>query len=225
LQILTLCESIVSGRTTREVKDLDIANIIKTLYFYAGSVSYKSQLAEYEPLGVVALIGLYDSSLLSLVPKLAAALAAGNTCLIVPHKLNPLSAYMFMDICMQSGVPAGVINLVVSDKDDIYKWVSSDTKINCISFDGRANVAQDMIISQSFIHPNKKTLFSLEGKYLKNVLVRVKCSIFVFELKDIGLLSYFILGKSSMVIYDSADIDSACESVVDGFLYSNGQVY
>jgi len=193
MQILTLCESIVSGRTTREVKDLDIANIIKSLYYYAGSVSYKSQLNDYEPLGVVALVGYYDSSLLSLVPKLAAALATGNCVLVVPHKLNALSAYMFMDICVQSGVPAGVLNLVVSDQDDIYKWVSSNPKINCISFDGRANVAQDVIIAQSFIHPNKKTLFSLEG-------------------------------KSSMVIYDSADIDSACESVIDGLLYSNGQV-
>lgn len=193
MQVLTLCESIVSGRTTREVKDLDIANIIKSLYYYAGTTSYKSQLKDYDPVGVVALLGYYDSSLLSLVPKLAAALASGNCVLIVPHKSTALSAYMFMDICVQSGVPAGVVNLVVSDQDDIYKWASNDAKINCISFDGRINMAQETIIAQSCIHPSKKTLFSLEG-------------------------------KSSMVIYDSADIDSACESVVDGVFYSNGQV-
>ena len=90
-------------------------------------------------------------------------------------------------------MPAGVINLVTSDQDDIYKWISAESKINCISFDGRLNIAQDLIVSQSCMHPEKKILFNLEG-------------------------------KSSMVIYDSADFDSACESVVDGFLYSNGQV-
>ena len=96
MQILTQCESINGGRTSREVKDLDVANIIKTLYYYAGSVSFKSTLADYEACGVVALVGYYDSSLLSLVGKLAPALASGNTCLIVPHKLTALSSYMFL---------------------------------------------------------------------------------------------------------------------------------
>ena len=193
IQILTLCESMPSGRSSREVKDLDIANIIKSLYYYAGSVSFKSSLADYEPLGVVALLGYYDSSLLSLVTKLAAALASGNTCLIVPHKLTALSAYMFLDICIQSGVPAGVINLVTSDQDDIFNWISSDSKINCVSFDGKTSVGQETIIANSFSQPNKRILLNLEG-------------------------------KSSLVIYDSADLESAVESVVDGFLYSNRQV-
>ena len=188
-----MCESVNSGRSSREVKDLDIANVIKSLYYYAGAVSFKSSLAAYEPLGVVALIGYYDSSLLSLVTKLAPALVAGNTCLIVPHKLNALSTCLFLEMCVQSGVPSGVINLVASDQDEIYKWAASDLKINCVSFDGRTNVGQDTIIGQSFAQPSKRVLLSLEG-------------------------------KASLVIYESADLDSAIESVVDGFLYSNGQV-
>lgn len=112
---MTSCESVTSGRTSREIKDLDIANIIKTLYYYSGSGSIDQKLIRnYESVGVVAIAGYYDSSLLSLVNKLAPALATGNSVIVVPHKLAPLSYYMFLDICIQSGVPAGVLNLVVS---------------------------------------------------------------------------------------------------------------
>lgn len=139
LTILTACESVTSGRTSREVKDLDITNIIRVLYHYAGAVSLDDE--NYEPVGQVAILGYVDSSLLSLVNKLAIALVTGNTCLIVPHKDTPLSAYMFLDICIQSGVPAGVINLICSDKADLVKWISADARINAVSFDGRLQVS------------------------------------------------------------------------------------
>lgn len=113
LQILTACESINCGRTSREVKDLDLSQVIKTLYYYAGSLSLQdNNNNDYESLGVVVICGYYDTSLLSLVNKLAAALASANSCLILPHKLTPLSACMFMDICVQSGLPAGLVNLI-----------------------------------------------------------------------------------------------------------------
>jgi aldehyde dehydrogenase (NAD+) len=139
LQILTACESISSGRSSREVKDLDINNIIRNLYHYSGSVGMEN-VDNYEPIGLVALVGYYDSSLLSLANKLAIALATGNTCLIIPHKDTPLSAFMFLDICIQSGVPAGVINLICSDSQDLLHWLASEPRIACLTFDGKLQV-------------------------------------------------------------------------------------
>lgn len=106
-----------SGRTSREVKDLDIATVIKTLYYYAGAVGSSANFDSYEPVGVVAVIGHYDSPLLSVINKLAAALVTGNTCLLVPNALTPLSCYMLIDLCVQSGVPNGVVNLITSGTD------------------------------------------------------------------------------------------------------------
>ena len=140
LQIVILVEALNSGRTTREVKDLDVAQIVKILYYYAGSCAFSDQLKSHEALGVVAVASYWDSALLSLVSKLAAALASGNTCVIVPHKLSPLSAFMLADICKQSGVPNGVINVIASDSDNIYKQISSHPLIDCVSFDGPINV-------------------------------------------------------------------------------------
>ena len=185
-----------SGRTSREVKDLDIATLIKTFYYYAGNVGLHHNDTDYEshvPLGVVAIAGYYDSPLLSIGTKLAAALATGNTCLVVPHKLTPISAYMLLNICVQSGVPSGVVNLIASNSDDIYKQIAADPSINCVCYDGRVQLGQELIVSNSFQDPNKRTLFSFEG-------------------------------KSSLVVYESADIDSAVEAIVDGCFYANGQV-
>jgi aldehyde dehydrogenase (NAD+) len=115
ISILVSCESVSSGRSSREVKDLDVTSVIKSLYYYSGSAGLNNEYeANYEPLGVVAVCSYYDSSLLSLVNKLAPALVTGNACLLVPHRLNVLSAYMFLDICVQSGLPRGVLNLVLS---------------------------------------------------------------------------------------------------------------
>ncbi|RNA25037.1 Aldehyde dehydrogenase family 16 member A1 [Brachionus plicatilis] len=190
LNILVACESVCSGRTSREVKDLDIAQVIKTLYYYAGS-SALLDLQDYSPVGTVAIFGYSDSSLLSLVNKLAAALVSGNTCLIIPHKLNPLSAFMFVDIAAESGLPSGVINVVTCQSNEIYNLVSSDSRIGCICFDGKTSTGQELI-KQSSVNPWAKLLLCVEG-------------------------------KSSMIVYESADVDSAIETAVDGCLYSNGQ--
>jgi aldehyde dehydrogenase (NAD+) len=116
--MVVLVEALNSGRTTREVKDLDVAQIVKSLYYYGGSCGFSDNehIKLNEALGVVAIANYWDSALLSLVSKLGAALAAGNTCVIVPHKLAPLSAFLLADICKQSGLPNGVINIVMSGK-------------------------------------------------------------------------------------------------------------
>ena len=62
-----------------------------------------------------------------------------------------------------------------------------------LAFDCPFKIGQELIISQSFINPNKRNLLSLEG-------------------------------KSSLIIYEAADIDSAIEAIVDGCFYANGQV-
>ena len=153
---MTACESLNSGRTSREVKDLDIANLIKIFYYYAGQVGlHNSESSDFEsmvPLGVVAIAGYYDSPLLSIATKLAAALATGNTCLLVPHQLTPLSAYMLVNILYQSGLPSGVVNLCVSDSDEIYKQISRDPKVDCVCYDGKVQVTMAIFLAGCWAH-------------------------------------------------------------------------
>jgi acyl-CoA reductase-like NAD-dependent aldehyde dehydrogenase len=112
ISVLSSIEAVNSARSLREVKDLDIASIIKSFYYYAGSCSIEND--DYEPLGVVAIFGHHDSSLLSVASKLACALSTGNTCLVVPSHVTPLGVFMLAEICVQSGVPPGVLNVIVN---------------------------------------------------------------------------------------------------------------
>src|SRR3712207_8030865 len=65
-----------------------------------------------EPLGVVALITPWNFPLAIASWKLAPALAAGNTVVLKPAELTPLTALEFERIALDAGVPEGVVNVV-----------------------------------------------------------------------------------------------------------------
>lgn len=129
-------ESITTGRSSRECKELDLTQVIKAFYYFAGSNAiYDSCNENYTSLGLVGIVPHYDSPLVSIVSKIAPALATGNTCLIAvsPHML---SAFMLAEVCIQSGVPPGVVNVVASDSDELVSWIATDSRVAAITFDG-----------------------------------------------------------------------------------------
>ena len=67
----------------------------------------------YEPVGVCGLIGPWNYPLLQLSWKIAPALAAGNTAVMKPAQLTPLTAIHLTRLLEEAGVPAGVVNLVL----------------------------------------------------------------------------------------------------------------
>jgi acyl-CoA reductase-like NAD-dependent aldehyde dehydrogenase len=66
-----------------------------------------------EPLGVVGLIVPWNFPLTIAAWKLGPALAAGNTVVLKPAELTPLSALRFAELCAEAGLPEGVLNVVV----------------------------------------------------------------------------------------------------------------
>ena len=65
-----------------------------------------------EPYGVIAAIVPWNGPVLSLALKLAPALAAGNTVVAKPPELSPFAALRFGQLCLDAGVPPGVVNIV-----------------------------------------------------------------------------------------------------------------
>lgn len=120
--------------------------MIKTLYHFAGACALDSSRSNEcnKPVGLVGVAGHYDSALASLVNKVAPALAAGNVCLIASHPATSLSAFLFAEICEQSGVPAGVVSVLVGNDSDggsqLLNWFASEPKIAALAFDGRLTV-------------------------------------------------------------------------------------
>ncbi|WP_210162832.1 aldehyde dehydrogenase family protein [Kaistia adipata] len=115
-------ESAVTGRPIREMR-AQMGRIPEWLDYFAsialGLEGESNQvkgglvtLTHYEPLGVCALLTPWNHPILILVKKFAAALAAGNTCLVKPSELAPVSTLLFAEWCREAGLPAGVINVV-----------------------------------------------------------------------------------------------------------------
>ncbi len=90
----------------------------------------------YEPLGVVGMITPWNSPLLLLAWKLAAALAAGNTAVIKPSEFTSASTLEFMPLFEEAGFPAGVVNVVTGFGADVGASIVSHPSVAAIAFTG-----------------------------------------------------------------------------------------
>ncbi len=90
----------------------------------------------YEPLGVIAMITPWNSPLLLLTWKLAAALAAGNAAVIKPSEFTSASTLEFMSLFEKAGFPAGVVNVVTGFGADVGAALVAHPKVAKIAFTG-----------------------------------------------------------------------------------------
>jgi acyl-CoA reductase-like NAD-dependent aldehyde dehydrogenase len=122
---LAAIESAITGRPIREMR-AQMGRIPEWLeYFAAIAVGLEAEsntvkggfvtLTRYEPMGVCALLTPWNHPVLILVKKLAAALAAGNTCVVKPSELAPVTPLLIADWAREAGLPDGVVNVVTGD--------------------------------------------------------------------------------------------------------------
>ncbi|MFB2553041.1 aldehyde dehydrogenase family protein [Ensifer soli] len=115
-------ESAVTGRPIREMK-AQMGRIPEWLDYFAGiALGLEGEsnrvkggfltYTHYRPYGVCALLTPWNHPVLILVKKLAAALAAGNTLVIKPSELAPVSPLIIADWATEAGFPKGVVNVV-----------------------------------------------------------------------------------------------------------------
>ena len=119
---LAVLEMRVTGRPIREMR-AQMARIPEWLEYFAGIAAGLEGEAnrvrgdflsytQYEPHGVCALLTPWNHPVLILVKKLAAALAAGNTVVVKPSELAPLSPLLIGAWASEAGLPPGVVNVV-----------------------------------------------------------------------------------------------------------------
>jgi acyl-CoA reductase-like NAD-dependent aldehyde dehydrogenase len=90
----------------------------------------------HEPLGVVAMITAWNSPLLLLSWKLAAALAAGNTAVIKPSEHASVSTLEFVSLFEEAGFPPGVVNTVTGLGPDVGAALASHPDVAKVAFTG-----------------------------------------------------------------------------------------
>jgi aldehyde dehydrogenase (NAD+)/betaine-aldehyde dehydrogenase len=97
-----------------------------------------------EPLGVCALITPWNFPLTIAVWKLAPALAAGNTVVIKPAEQTPLTTLRLAELCIEAGVPAGVVNIVTGGPD-VGRRLVDHPGVDKVSFTGSTEVGREIV--------------------------------------------------------------------------------
>ena len=101
-------------------------------------------IRRYEACGVVAAITPYNFPLQTNVWKVFSALAAGCSVVLRPSPLTPLSGLVFGLAAAEAGIPAGVLNVVVEDGAEGAQLLSSDPRVDCVSFTGSTTVGRQI---------------------------------------------------------------------------------
>jgi aminomuconate-semialdehyde/2-hydroxymuconate-6-semialdehyde dehydrogenase len=89
-----------------------------------------------QPLGVVGCISPWNLPLYLFTWKIAPALAAGNCVVAKPSEITPMTAFLFSEICIEAGLPAGVLNIVHGYGIKTGEAIVSNPQIKAISFTG-----------------------------------------------------------------------------------------
>ena len=89
-----------------------------------------------EPTGVIAIVIAEQPPLLSLVNQICAAIVSGNTVVALAPQSSPLTAVSFAEVLATSDLPAGVVNLLTCDSDEIAIWLATHLEVDGIDISG-----------------------------------------------------------------------------------------
>jgi len=98
-----------------------------------------------EPVGVVAAITPWNFPIAIPAWKIAPALAFGNTVVIKPAELVPASAHALVDIAIRSGLPDGVLNLVLGSGSVLGPALYGSSDVDAISFTGSLETGREVL--------------------------------------------------------------------------------
>jgi (Z)-2-((N-methylformamido)methylene)-5-hydroxybutyrolactone dehydrogenase len=150
-------------------------NYVPSWYHYFGGLADKIEGAvppldkkgyfnftRYEPLGVCAAITPWNSPLLILAFKLAAALAAGNTVVVKPSEFTSVSTLEFVKLVEEAGFPRGVVNVVTGFGRDVGMPLVEHPLVAKVAFTG--SDATGRLINEAAARQFKRVTMELGGK-------------------------------------------------------------
>jgi betaine-aldehyde dehydrogenase len=150
----------------------EMGMVVDTFRFYAGApertlgdtipVAGGVAMTFREPLGVVALITPWNFPLTIAAWKLAPALAGGNTVVLKPAELTPLTALRFERIALDAGLPEGVVNVVAGPGSTCGARLCEHPDVAKVAFTGSTAVGRS--IAATAAQTIKRVTLELGGK-------------------------------------------------------------
>ncbi|WP_455296955.1 aldehyde dehydrogenase family protein [Brucella pituitosa] len=161
-RFLAVLETMDNGKPIRETRDIDIPLAARHFYHHAGwAEMVEDEFKGFSPVGVCGQVIPWNFPLLMLAWKIAPALAAGNTVVLKPADLTPLSAIAFAEICHEVGLPAGVVNIVQGDGTTGAE-ICGHNGVDKVAFTGSTQVGR--VIREQIAGSGKKLSLELGGK-------------------------------------------------------------
>nr|WP_257007380.1 betaine-aldehyde dehydrogenase [Shouchella clausii] len=166
-------ESLDTGKTLEESR-ADMEDIANVFFYFAGladknggeviesPLPNSTSIVVREPVGVCGLITPWNYPLLQAAWKLAPALVAGNTLILKPSELTPLTTMKLFELFEEVGLPRGVANLVLGTGKEVGAPLSESTDVDLISFTG--GIKTGKTIMQAASGNVKKMALELGGK-------------------------------------------------------------
>jgi aminomuconate-semialdehyde/2-hydroxymuconate-6-semialdehyde dehydrogenase len=147
VESLALAESVDQGKPVKVARNLDIPRASANMRFFAtGIVHFASEAhvtgneainyTTRTPVGVAGCISPWNLPLYLFTWKIAPALAAGCTVIAKPSELTPMTAFLFSKLCIEAGLPAGVLNVVHGLGPKAGQAIIEHPDIPAISFTG-----------------------------------------------------------------------------------------
>jgi len=179
---LARLESLNVGKPLREAKG-DVAYVYKLFEYYSGmadkiqgsTIPVPGARLDYtlrEPLGVTAHIAPWNYPLLLACRGIAPALAAGNTVVLKPASLTPLTALKVAELAASAGFPSGVFNVVTGPGREVGEALARHRDVDSVTLTGSTETGKQLLrIAADRVTP---TALELGGKNPQIVLPDAK---------------------------------------------------
>lgn len=173
IEELAHAESIDTGKPISQARTLDIPRASANLRFFAtGAIHFSSEAhitgneavnyTTRSPVGIAGCISPWNLPLYLFTWKIAPALACGCTVVGKPSELTPMTAHLFSSLCMEAGLPSGVLNIVHGLGTEAGQALVEHPAVNAISFTG--GTATGKKIAATAAPMFKKLSLELGGK-------------------------------------------------------------
>lgn len=169
---ITRLEVTNNGKAVSQAK-AEIGQAIEDFEFFAGAatkitgstIPVPGTFLNYtvrEPIGVCAQIVPWNYPVMMAAWKLAPALAAGNTVVLKPASATPLTALLLGEICLEAGIPAGVVNVVPGPGAQVGAYLAEHPGVDKVAFTGETETGRN--IMRSAAATLKRVSLELGGK-------------------------------------------------------------
>ncbi|UWE17969.1 aldehyde dehydrogenase [Herbaspirillum huttiense] len=194
-EALAQLQRLDNGKPISETRNL-VASAAATFQFFAAACETLEEsltpmrgdnltMSVHEPMGVVAAITPWNSPIASEAQKMAPALAAGNAVVVKPAEVTPLAALALARLCIEAGVPAGLISVLPGRGSVIGDAITLHPLVKRVSFTGGtstgkhiAHIAADKMMPVSLELGGKSPTMVFEDADIDHAVAGVLYGIF-----------------------------------------------